>query len=141
MGPPGTGRSDEDGCRQTDRPASERRRHVSRQRDACIRAAKPPAVGRVERRATSRCRIPVGMTDRTDECDWCGRAGTIREYSSTGDPETEFENPCLCDVCWLFILNVPGDAEEALMGIDGYDEALKAFEQALKGQHRGRIDN
>lgn len=78
------------------------------------------------------------MVNGVGRCDWCGRPATIRDYKSGGDPSTEFEDPRLCDVCWLFILNVPSDAEAVLMEVAGYDEALKTFERALNEQFRSR---
>ncbi len=78
------------------------------------------------------------MVNGDDRCDWCGRTATVRGYGSSGDPSTEFENPPLCDVCWLFILNVPAEAEDALVEVEGYDEALRTFEMALHERYRMR---
>lgn len=74
----------------------------------------------------------------SESCDWCGRAGKERYCRSHGERELEYENPILCNVCWL-ILSVPGEIEDVWAEIDGYEEAQEAFRSALAERWKSRV--
>lgn len=79
------------------------------------------------------------MVSQDTSCDWCGRPGTLRRYSCGGDPETEFENPYLCDVCSFFILNTPSGAVDYFMESMDYESAMQSFEVALHERYLARL--
>ncbi len=55
-----------------------------------------------------------------EACDWCARAGTVRQHVYYGaDGTVDCRNPSLCGVCFVF-WNIPGDVEDAFYdaGVD-----------------------
>ncbi len=51
------------------------------------------------------------FTERVGEpepCDWCGRAGTVRQHEFYREDVLVCRNPSLCDACFVFF-DVDGD--------------------------------
>jgi hypothetical protein len=74
-------------------------------------------------------------------CDWCGRQGFVRRYSSSDGSGSQLDGPSLCDRCWPFSLSTPARAEEVLVHFYGREQADREFYKALTRRFRARFDD